>query len=407
MRRGSALSVQHFVRAFESVAGGLIVSAMSVGVVLFVLLAHALIPIGVGLLLMHPATSLVRGLATQASPAPLPPEREIPRGALACLELFWRDSQTRKELHWALWQAIVGLPIGVLALLLPVLALRDVSFPLWWWVVPTDYAYSSIGMRADSWLRAFAVGLLGLGWGAIAMAIIPSLNRFHQVIAERILWPQDPSQLYRRITVLQQTRSGVWQAHNDELRRIERALHDGAQSRLVASTIKIGSARRLLHKDPTRAENALDEAQTAVEAALNELRAVVRSIHPPALDSHDLAGAVHSLAAGCAVPCTVQIDGAAMPSPAVEDTAYHVIAEAVTNISKHSGATAAQVRMQFGQDILQIDIEDDGVGGANHTLGSGLMGIQRRVAAQDGHVTVSSPVGGPTRIHVELPCESS
>lgn len=240
--------------------------------------------------------------------------------------------------------------------------------------------------------------------------------RWHPVLAElsaswtkSLLTAPHSAELAERITELTESRAGAVEAHGAELRRIERDLHDGAQARIVALSMRIGLAKQILDRDPAAARQRLDEAQDGVDAALAELRHVVRGIHPPILTDRGLAGAVRALAADSAVPVTVELDGVEdgrrLPA-AIEAAAYFVIAEALTNIGKHSGATTARVRVGRGRDALLVAIGDDGHGGADERGGSGLVGIRRRIAALDGTTRISSPTGGPTDIEVELPCGS-
>ncbi|MEU6015648.1 sensor domain-containing protein [Streptomyces sp. NPDC047515] len=240
--------------------------------------------------------------------------------------------------------------------------------------------------------------------------------RWHAVLADlsatwtRSLLTRSPSSaLADRIAQLTESRAGAVEAHGAELRRIERDLHDGAQARIVALSMRIGLAKQLLDRDPSAARVRLDEAQDGAEEALAELRHVVRGIHPPVLTDRGLAGAVRALAAGAGVPVTAQLDGVEdgrrLPA-AIEAAAYFVIAEALTNITKHSGATAATVRIDRAPATLRVVIGDDGHGGADERAGSGLVGIRRRIAALDGATRISSPTGGPTNIEVELPCGS-
>ncbi|MGW2179541.1 sensor domain-containing protein [Streptomyces sp. NPDC001732] len=240
--------------------------------------------------------------------------------------------------------------------------------------------------------------------------------RWHSVLADlsaswtRSLLTSSPSTaLADRIAQLTESRAGAVEAHGAELRRIERDLHDGAQARIVALSMRIGLAKQLLDRDPAAARIRLDEAQDGAEEALAELRHVVRGIHPPVLTDRGLAGAVRALAADAGVPVTAELagveDGRRLPA-AIEAAAYFVIAEALTNISKHSGATAATVRIDRPPGTLRVAIGDDGHGGADERAGSGLVGIRRRIAALDGTTRINSPIGGPTDIEVELPCGS-
>lgn len=226
------------------------------------------------------------------------------------------------------------------------------------------------------------------------------------------------AQLAERVEELTLTRAGAVAAHGAELRRIERDLHDGTQARLVSMSMRVGLARRAFDKDPEAARKLLDDAQDQAEEALAELRHVVRGIHPPILTDRGLVGAVRALAASSGLDVAVRAEGVdggadgagdAVRAPAaVEAVAYFVVAEALTNAAKHSGAEKASVELSrtagVSGGVLRISVRDEGRGGADDAGGSGLLGMRRRVAALDGTVEVVSPVGGPTVIEVELPC---
>jgi signal transduction histidine kinase len=195
-------------------------------------------------------------------------------------------------------------------------------------------------------------------------------------------------------------------------------LHDGAQARLVALSMRIGLAKRAYERDPETARKLLDEAQDQAEQALTELRQVVRGIHPPILSDRGLAGAVRALAASSGLEVDLDdggLDEGVRAPAAVEAAAYFVVAESLTNAAKYSGSPRAEVRLARTKRGLRVRVSDvEGRGGAEGTSqasgtggesgGSGLLGMRRRVAALDGTVEVSSPVGGPTVIEVELPC---
>jgi signal transduction histidine kinase len=191
------------------------------------------------------------------------------------------------------------------------------------------------------------------------------------------------------------------------LRRIERDLHDGAQARLVALGMSLAMAEDELERDPAGARALLAEARGASSAALEELRDLVRGIHPPVLADRGLVGAAEALAFAAPMRVTVTSEMAGqLPAP-VESAAYFVVAEALTNIVKHAGAQHAQVTLTDNADRLTIVIQDDGAGGADPAKGTGLRGISRRLAAFDGTLTINSPPGGPTELVMVLPCVSS
>ncbi|MDH6618190.1 signal transduction histidine kinase [Streptomyces sp. SAI-135] len=171
-------------------------------------------------------------------------------------------------------------------------------------------------------------------------------------------------------------------------------------------TVLLGAARRMVARDPAGADELLERAQSAAEQALAELRTVSRSILPPVLADRGLAGALTGLAAQSAVPCTVDVEVPRRCAASVEATAYFVVAEALTNIAKHSGASGATVTVRAPGARLLLRVTDDGRGGADEHAGSGLSGIRRRVAAHDGTLRLTSPPGGPTILEAELPCGS-
>jgi signal transduction histidine kinase len=146
----------------------------------------------------------------------------------------------------------------------------------------------------------------------------------------------------------------------------------------------------------------VSSAQGNAKEAIEELRDLVRGIHPPVLD-RGLKEAVTTLASSASVPVTVEFDGPAKLSPALESIAYFCVAEMLTNISKHSGARQAQVHVTQEQSTLRLCVTDDGRGGATPAAGGGLAGLIERVHTVDGVLRVDSPLGGPTAVTVELP----
>ncbi|MFL5929273.1 MAG: sensor domain-containing protein [Gaiellaceae bacterium] len=208
-----------------------------------------------------------------------------------------------------------------------------------------------------------------------------------------------------RITELEESRAGVVDQQEDDLARIERDLHDGAQARLVALGMSLGMAEQKLASDPHAAQQLLAEAQQGTREALEELRRLTRGIHPPVLVDRGLAPAIAALADSPPVRVNVTVDVRRRPSRAIETAAYFVAAEAIANSGKHARATQVDVAVTEHEGRLVIEIVDDGNGGANPN-GSGLRGLARRVEALDGRLDVTSPVGGPTTIRAVIPCAS-
>jgi signal transduction histidine kinase len=334
------------------------------------------------------------------------------------------DPATYRDAAWLVLQGAAGflVGIGVIGLWLNVPVL--LSVPAWWWAVPpgTDIAVSYVlplpsspagqGLRIndvliDSWPRALTVApLLAAYHLAVLVLIVPLLARGYAWLARWLLAPSARTRLAARVEELTETRAAAVDAHGAELRRIERDLHDGTQARLVALGVRLGLAEQGIADDPQRATQLLREAQADTEVAMAELRQVVRGIYPPVLSDRGLDGAITALVAGSAVPVSTEVAPVGRLPAAVEAAAYFTIAEALSNVAKHSQAGRAWVRVRRSGDTLHVLVGDDGRGGADEQDGTGLAGIRRRVAALDGHTRLSSPPGGPTELAVELPCGS-
>jgi signal transduction histidine kinase len=229
-------------------------------------------------------------------------------------------------------------------------------------------------------------------WPALAFVLTVGA---HALIAR-------PSGVIRR---LEETRAGAVDVQETELRRIERNLHDGAQARLVSLGMSLGLAEQRLAEDPEGARELVAEARAGIGEALRDLRDLARGIHPPILTDRGLAAAISALADRSPIAVDVDATVPERPAPAVETAAYFVVAESLANASKHAGATAVEVRIARHGNLLEVEVEDDGRGGAD-PVGGGLRGLRQRVEALDGSFTVTSPAGGPTIVRAELPCAS-
>ena len=199
------------------------------------------------------------------------------------------------------------------------------------------------------------------------------------------------------------SRARIVQAGDLERRRVERDLHDGAQQRLISLSLELRVARSKLGEaaDPSIRES-LDRAAEEAQAALVELRDLALGIHPLILTESGLGEAVESLADRTPVDVSVDISSERYPS-AVEGAAYFVISEALANVTKYANATQAAVRVRGLADRVTIEVEDDGIGGADPRSGSGLRGLADRLAALDGTISVVSPAGGGTKISAVIP----
>jgi signal transduction histidine kinase len=215
--------------------------------------------------------------------------------------------------------------------------------------------------------------------------------------------PVRERELTERVEVLTRTRRGALDVQAAELRRIERDLHDGAQARLVALTMKLGRAEGRLEDQPEIAE-LVRSAREEASAAIGELRDLARGIAPPVLADRGLEAAVDALGRRSAIDVTMSSRITRRPPPVVETAAYFVVAESLTNVAKHAPHASAHVTLMEEPGTLVVEISDTGPGGANPD-GGGLSGLRQRVQALDGTLAVVSNPGEGTVIRAELPCE--
>ncbi len=261
---------------------------------------------------------------------------------------------------------------------------------------------------ACAWLAALAAQAGSLAMVRVGRSLLGSSAKAEAVEAARVAQAR-AAQAEGRAVQLTQTRTAAVGAADDERRRIERDLHDGAQQRLVALGVELGAARRKVSSDPEAAA-ALEHAHREVKETLAELRDLVRGIHPAVLTDRGLDAALSALAARSPVPVRVDVpDPPALSraSTSAQAAAYFVAAEALTNAAKHAQARQITVTATVTTDErLRLVIADDGRGGATAAPGSGLDGLRSRVAALDGTFDLDSPAGAGTRLTVEVPCAS-
>ena len=220
-------------------------------------------------------------------------------------------------------------------------------------------------------------------------------------LAKAMLGPRQ-EELQRNLAELRRSRLDLVDAFETERVRIERHLHDGVQQRLVGLTMTLGLAELDLPDGEGR--RLVVKAHAEAEAALADLRAAVRGIHPRVLVDHGLEAAVQEVADRMPLPVTLQLSiPARLPGP-IEAAAYFVVSEALANVAKHARASTCEVSGRVDHDRLVITIQDNGVGGARLGAGTGLTGLVTRLDALGGTLDVDSPPGGPTRLRMECPC---
>ncbi|MFJ4579056.1 sensor histidine kinase [Streptomyces echinatus] len=393
----------------------LVVLPCSIAFFALTLVSLALVPLGIGLVTTPAVLTGVRALAdarrrlaAQWCGIRIPAVyRPLPAGAHPLTRTFalLRDPQVRRD---ALWLP-VDMTAGFLTALLPAVLLL---FPvegvmlaagLWRAYVrgPGDtywYAFVPVTGQASAFVAA-ALGAVILLAGA---RLAPRLLTAHFRLTRAVLGGD--AELAERVRVLTETRQDAVDTSAAELRRIERDLHDGAQARLVAMGMDLGTVEMLVEHDPAQAKKLIAQARRNSAEALEELRDLVRGIHPPVLAERGLGDAVRALALRLPLPVEVTVELAGRADAPVESAAYFAVSEVLTNAVKHSGADRVLVDVHHADGRLRIIVTDDGRGGAVIGAGSGLAGVERRLGTFDGVLAVGSPAGGPTMVTMEIPC---
>jgi len=311
----------------------------------------------------------------------------------------------------ATWKQVaylaVRLPVGVLTSTVVLVwlssALAAVTLPLWVEALPVGRADLLVG-TVDSPGDALPVALAG----AVGLVLVPLLARVLAAVdgglVRGLLGASPTAELQARVGELAESRARAVSAADEERRRIERDLHDGAQQRLVALALNLGRARERWDTDPEGARELVDEAHRDAKAALAELRDLARGIRPAILGEQGLDPALSALAARAPVPVDLSVDVPRRPPASIEGLTYFFVSEALANVAKHARASRVAVTVRCTAGKLFIEVTDDGVGGAD-PAGHGLTGLADRVESVDGWFQVLSPEGGPTTLFAELPCE--
>ncbi|MFF4813834.1 sensor histidine kinase [Kitasatospora sp. NPDC001309] len=311
------------------------------------------------------------------------------------LRWLWNDPATWRDAAWLLVDPLVGGAVAAAPVLLTGYGLYGLAQP----VLPEPGpGYSLLP------LPGLLGPLLGLVLVAAGLALAGPALHLHGRWTRTLLGPTERSRLAHRVEQLTEIRLDATEAQAAELRRIERDLHDGAQARLVAVSLRLGAVVPLIDRDPEKAKQVVTDAQENVTQALQELRDLVRGIHPPVLAERGLAEGIRALALDVPLKVEVRAELPGRAEAPVESAMYFAVSEALTNAVKHGDARHAGVELTHAAGLLRAEVFDDGRGGADPEGGSGLRGIQRRLAVFDGTLTLTSPPGGPTRLIMELPC---
>lgn len=385
------------------------------------------IPILIGMLYVSRAMGAVErvraGLLLDLD-VPRPYRPDPPR------DRWWRpfvsrgtDPATWTEIAYHLLMLPVGTITFTIVVTFWVTGLALVFLPVYAWALPenaqivdtwvrlsvdTDPNMVLVGAPGDGWVldtpvEFVLVVLIGLALVLLTPWVVRGLANANRALVRGMLG----SDVTARVRELTASRSAAVDLAAEDRRRIERDLHDGVQQRLVSLAMDLGRAQEKLDTDPERAKELVDEAHEEAKRAITEVRDLARGIHPAVLTDRGLDAALSALAARSPVPVEVHVDVAKRPPASTEAAAYFVVSEALTNVAKHAKATKASVTVRRANDgWLTIQVQDDGVGGAAISEGSGLAGLRDRVGALDGELHLLSPEGGPTVLMVEIPCAS-
>jgi signal transduction histidine kinase len=311
------------------------------------------------------------------------------------------DPATWKDLVFLLLQLPLGIASFVITVCVLCTALGALFAPAYYWSVPDGI---DVGiLEADTLLEAVALVPFGAVLLFIGIPALGALGRLYGEFASLLLGSNADPKLTAQVADLRDARSRIIAAADAERRRIERDLHDGAQQRLVALALTLRMAEKRAGEGDPEAAALVRQASDEAGLALHELRDLARGIHPAILTNRGLAAALDDLAARATVPVEIVATPAErLPEP-VEAAAYFVVSECLANVSKHAGASSAEVSVTVDQDRVIVTVSDDGVGGAELSGGSGLQGLVDRVGAVDGALAVHSPPGKGTRVVATIP----
>ncbi|MEU2392687.1 sensor domain-containing protein [Streptomyces sp. NPDC007369] len=393
----SGALVGHAVLAVLAVliVAGVLLSWLGIGLLLLTAAVLACVPVGA---LERRRLRLVEPERVADPHAPA-----AGAGPMGRLRTRLRERATWRELGYAALLAVVFGPAGFGVTALLAFSAMLIASPVIVWALAPETVMLIPGNAVSGPLEALggtAAGLLGLLLAAYAGALVAGT----QVrLARALLGPREEDV---RVVELTRSRVRLVDAFEAERRRIERDLHDGAQQQLVALSMTLGLAERELRgvSEAAAAAGLVARGRAEAKQALAQLRELVRGIHPQVLTDHGLEAAVTELALRHPVPVTADLDGVPRLPDAVEATAYFCVAEALANAAKHSGATRVEVAGRIVDGRLALTVTDDGRGGAEPAAGAGLAGLADRLAVLRGRLVVSSPVGGPTVLRVEVPC---
>ncbi|MCO6010247.1 sensor domain-containing protein [Actinoallomurus purpureus] len=354
---------------------------------------------GVGPLVAVPLAELERRRLRLVDARPIASGHRTVHGVWARLRTRYGEAATWRELGYLCLLLVVA-PVVYLVLLVFLLLVG--AFLLSPLLARGGRVALGFGSVADP-MEALPYALAGLALVPTIPYLTAVVAGAHAAVARALLGRGPDERLRAELVEVSRSRARLVGAFETERRRIERDLHDGAQQRLVSLTLQLGMARLDVPPDSPAALSVADAHEQA-KRLMTELRELIRGIHPRVLTDRGLPAALREIADRSTIPVTVDAELPDRLPAHVEGTAYFVVSEALANVAKHSGASEAVVTVRRRGDLLTVEVRDDGNGGADPREGTGLTGLADRVAVIDGRMLLSSPVGGPTIVQVELPC---
>jgi signal transduction histidine kinase len=316
-----------------------------------------------------------------------------------------RDPQSWLDVVWSLISFVTGTFVFVVTLVWWAAAANGLTYWFWERFLPRDGDDTSLAELIGFGDTRFADIALQTMIGLVALLTLPFVVRamalLHGGLAEAVL--SGRAELQQEVARVEGGRQAARAAEAESLRRLERDIHDGPQQRLVRLSMDLGRARKQLDQDPERVAETLDAALLQARETVDELRSLSRGIAPPLLVDRGLRAALGELMVRSDIPIESVVRVPEDLPPHVETTVYFVVAEALTNVAKHSGAERVSVHVVAAGDAVTVRVEDDGRGGAHLGKGQGLAGLAQRLAGVDGTLRLTSPDGGPTVLEARIP----
>jgi signal transduction histidine kinase len=379
---------------------------LQAGVIVFLVLLGAALISTLGPLIAPPLARLERARLriVDSRPAVAGHRSPVSAGPAAWLRAHYADPSTWREVGYACLLGTIAPVLSLAALLAVPLAGVYIASPFLVLAQQPGGSPVALGFGEAATLGQTVPYVIV---GVLLLPLIPYLLTLlaagHATVARALLLDGSTERLRAELVEVSRSRARLADAFAAERRRIERDLHDGAQQKLVSLTLQLGLARFDLPPDSSAAVSVA-AAHEQAKALMAELRQLIHGIQPQILTDLGLPAALDDLADQCPIPVSVDAHLPGRLPGQIENTAYFVAAEALTNVAKHSGATSAAVTARQHGTMLTVEISDNGRGGADPNHGTGLTGLADRVSVVGGRMLLSSPAGGPTVLRVELPC---